>query len=232
MEGVQENPTCSSTTNHWWGGNLEPQNCAPLAVPASKLAGIKWWSRELGMPFPVADTLVEQQAVAPGARVVVPEIPCTYTADSWTGRKDYKRCVSGALDDLQAATCLNLDQNAVQNRWGQQAVNQSRNYVERLNQCQLNVSNEMWSADGTRVETTNVQQVADQTFFQRGRRWIDGRAVGEELEPHRTVEFGTEAYRELMGRFIEEGRQGILSLEGEILIQLDGERILIVNAGC
>ena len=136
------------------------------------------------------------------------------------------------LDDLQAATCLNLDQNAVQNRWGQQAVNQSRNYVERLNQCQLNVSNEMWSADGTRVETTNVQQVADQTFFQRGRRWIDGRAVGEELEPHRTVEFGTEAYRELMGRFIEEGRQGILSLEGEILIQLDGERILIVNAGC
>jgi len=37
VEGVQENPTCSSTTNHWWGGNLEPQNCAPLAVPANKL---------------------------------------------------------------------------------------------------------------------------------------------------------------------------------------------------
>ena len=136
------------------------------------------------------------------------------------------------LDDLQATTCSNLDQNAVQKRWGQHAVNQSRNYVERLNQCQLNVSNGMWSADGTRVETTNVQQIADQTFFQRGRRWIDGRAIGEELEPQRTVEFGTEAYRELMQRFIGEGRQGILSLEGEILIQLDGERILIVNAGC
>ena len=37
VEGIQENPTCSSNTNHWWGGNLEPENCAPLDVPANKL---------------------------------------------------------------------------------------------------------------------------------------------------------------------------------------------------
>jgi endoglucanase len=27
VAGIQENPTCSSTTNHWWGGNLEPLAC-------------------------------------------------------------------------------------------------------------------------------------------------------------------------------------------------------------
>ena len=37
VEGIQENPTCSSNINHWWGGNLEPESCAPLDIPASKL---------------------------------------------------------------------------------------------------------------------------------------------------------------------------------------------------
>ena len=37
VEGIQENSTCSSNIDHWWGGNLEPQNCAPLDVPDNKL---------------------------------------------------------------------------------------------------------------------------------------------------------------------------------------------------
>ena len=37
VEGIQENPTCSSSFEHWWGGNLEPQACAPLDIPANKL---------------------------------------------------------------------------------------------------------------------------------------------------------------------------------------------------
>jgi endoglucanase len=37
VEGVQENPVCSSRTNHWWGGNLEPIACAPLQIPARNL---------------------------------------------------------------------------------------------------------------------------------------------------------------------------------------------------
>lgn len=37
VEGVGDNPVCSSPTNHWWGGNLEPQACAPLQIPEDKL---------------------------------------------------------------------------------------------------------------------------------------------------------------------------------------------------
>jgi endoglucanase len=37
VQGVEKNPTCTSSTSHWWGGNLEPQECAPLAIPANRL---------------------------------------------------------------------------------------------------------------------------------------------------------------------------------------------------
>jgi len=37
VEGIESNPVCSSNINHWWGGNLEPQACYPLNIPADKL---------------------------------------------------------------------------------------------------------------------------------------------------------------------------------------------------
>lgn len=39
VEGIQEDTAtgCSSSTNHWWGGNLEPQECVPLAISSDKL---------------------------------------------------------------------------------------------------------------------------------------------------------------------------------------------------
>jgi endoglucanase len=40
VQGIQSNPTCSSNSGHWWGGNMEPINCTPLstsAIPSDKL---------------------------------------------------------------------------------------------------------------------------------------------------------------------------------------------------
>jgi endoglucanase len=37
VEGIQENPVCSNDISHWWGGNLEPVACFPLAIPSNKL---------------------------------------------------------------------------------------------------------------------------------------------------------------------------------------------------
>ncbi|MGE4651205.1 MAG: glycoside hydrolase family 5 protein [Myxococcota bacterium] len=37
VEGIQENPVCASSVNHWWGGNLEPEKCAPLDISPNKL---------------------------------------------------------------------------------------------------------------------------------------------------------------------------------------------------
>ena len=37
VEGVAENPVCSSLGNHFWGGNLEPANCTQLQLPKNKV---------------------------------------------------------------------------------------------------------------------------------------------------------------------------------------------------
>lgn len=37
VEGIQESSVCSGNVNHWWGGNLEPQACTPINLPADKL---------------------------------------------------------------------------------------------------------------------------------------------------------------------------------------------------
>lgn len=37
VQGIQSNPSCSSSINHWWGGNLEPFDCYPLNIPEDKL---------------------------------------------------------------------------------------------------------------------------------------------------------------------------------------------------
>ena len=37
VQGIENNPTCSSSINHLWGGNLEPFDCFPLSIPADKI---------------------------------------------------------------------------------------------------------------------------------------------------------------------------------------------------
>lgn len=40
VQGIQNNPTCSTTLGHWQGGNLEPVNCTSIAtsaIPSNKL---------------------------------------------------------------------------------------------------------------------------------------------------------------------------------------------------
>ncbi len=37
VQGIQDNPVCSGSLSHWWGGNLEPFDCFPLDITADKL---------------------------------------------------------------------------------------------------------------------------------------------------------------------------------------------------
>ena len=37
VEGIQQNPTCSASDASFWGENLEPLTCTPLAIPADRL---------------------------------------------------------------------------------------------------------------------------------------------------------------------------------------------------
>ncbi len=37
VEGIESATQCSGSTNHWWGGNLEPAKCFPLNIDKTKL---------------------------------------------------------------------------------------------------------------------------------------------------------------------------------------------------
>jgi hypothetical protein len=77
--------------------------------------------------------------------------------------------------------------------------------------------------------TATVQQVCDLAFFKRGNRWVDSRIVAGEpnVQPRRTIAFGSDEFRDLAARLAREGRQGSIALRGDILLMVDGQAVLI-----
>ncbi len=126
----------------------------------------------------------------------------------------------------------NLMERAVQVRSGLSSVNQSVNSQDLYEQKSLNPRNEYWDANMNRVSVTGVQQVNDRAFYRRGSSWVDSRLVSEsgQASPARTVEFGSAEFMELARELAREGRQGAMTLEGEVLIEVGGKTVLIRNA--
>ncbi len=135
----------------------------------------------------------------------------------------------GDWEGLRAACTVELDAKAVRIRSGAGAVNQGLNYNERKLSGQLDYKNGYWNEHQQRVELSGVQQVCDRAFFKRGAQWIDAGILVRKpaLAPARTIAFGSSEHAALLQRLITEGRQGLLALGDEILIELGGENVLI-----
>jgi len=123
----------------------------------------------------------------------------------------------------------NLQRRAMRTRSGSGGVNQSLNMIRQKKQRVSNIRNEYYDADMNRVSISTVQQINDRTFYHRGNRWVDSRIVGKEREvtPARIIEFGSEEFYTLALRLAREGRQGSIALKGDILLEVDGQPILI-----
>lgn len=74
-----------------------------------------------------------------------------------------------------------------------------------------------------------VQYAADRTFHLRDGKWIDSRILDqpEKMKPKKTIEFASDEYMQLAERLAREGRAALLRLSGDILLELDGETVLI-----
>lgn len=80
------------------------------------------------------------------------------------------------------------------------------------------------------VQLTGVQQINDQAFFRRQNRWIQGNLVATETaQPDRTVTLGTDEYAKLVDDLRALNLGGVLALDGEILISVRNERVLLRN---
>jgi len=118
---------------------------------------------------------------------------------------------------------------ALRTRSGLGAVNQGSNSIFMRNQALLNPRNAFWDQNMNRVSTTAVQQINDRAFYRRGRQWIDSRIIDKanQIRPAKVIHFGSEAFRELAGKLARQGRQGSVSLRGDILMVVDGETVLV-----
>ncbi len=139
------------------------------------------------------------------------------------------------LDDwsVLAQNCRQeLSKRAVKDRFGESAVNQGRNYNRRKLQSTLNIQNNFWNAESEWVSFSNVQQICDRAFFNQDGRWVDSNliAAGVDQVPTETHAFGSEEHLHLLRELAGEGRQGLLSLEGDILLQVRGKKVLITNS--
>ncbi|MBI4027096.1 MAG: VWA domain-containing protein [Verrucomicrobia bacterium] len=122
----------------------------------------------------------------------------------------------------------NFQARAVQIRSGAASLNQTFNNSAQRVQANLNHRNAFLDSNLDRVAVSTVQQVNDRAFYRQGNRWVDSQLMNQPSSaPHRTVAVGSEEFRRLATRLAEQNRQGCVSLNGEILLRVDGETVLV-----
>jgi Ca-activated chloride channel family protein len=131
-----------------------------------------------------------------------------------------------------------LNGRAVQARSGMQAVNQGIFFNDqKAKGCSNPNDNRYLDQNLARVEITGVQQVCDRAFFKRGNQWIDGQLINrtanppaqQELKVDAVIDYGSPEHLDLLHRLMAQHRQGVLSLDGDIMIQFEGRNILVRN---
>jgi hypothetical protein len=132
---------------------------------------------------------------------------------------------------LAAEAWHNFDTRARQTRVGLGSVNQDVNSAVQKSTAQLNFRNGFWDANMNRVEISRVQQVADRAFYRQGNRWVDSRIVDriDAPQPQQVVEFGSPEFMQLARRLADQNRQGSIMMRGEVMLVVDGKRILVRN---
>lgn len=138
-----------------------------------------------------------------------------------------------ALETVQQQAQANYFNRAVNTRSGAAGVNQGLNIALQRGITCSNSRNCYLDAGLNRVAITTVQQLPDTAYYRRNGRWVD-RAYLENVDqtaPARVVEFGSAEFLELAWSLVKQGRQGSVSLDGDMLINVDGKAVLIKAAG-
>jgi Ca-activated chloride channel family protein len=132
-------------------------------------------------------------------------------------------------DEVLAEAVRNFGGRAIATRSGVGAVNQEFNNDSQRRQGQLNYRNGYWDENMNRVEVTRVQQVNDRAFYNRNGRWVDSRVVQQETDvrPARVIEFGSKEFQDLAAKLAGQNRNGAISLQGDILMVVDGQTVLV-----
>lgn len=130
--------------------------------------------------------------------------------------------------EMQAEVYGNYHRRALGPRSGAAAVNQEVNAAKAMSATVVDKSNGYLDEDLQAREVGGVQQVADRTFFRNGRgEWADSRLVGREEAAAEDVMVGSPAFDHLVDRLVEQSRQSLLALPGDILLVDEGRTFRI-----
>lgn len=122
----------------------------------------------------------------------------------------------------------NFDTKALKTRSGLGAVNQSMNVEKQRKQSSLNNRNAFYDENLNKVEVSTVQQVSNRAYYKKGNRWVESGLVDRtNAAPARVVEMGSKEFRVIVEKLARENRQGAVTLKGEILLEVEGENILV-----
>lgn len=138
---------------------------------------------------------------------------------------------SGGMRMAPGYTMQSLDL-ARRSRSGRTAVAEESNQKARRSQEQLNYRNTFLGQEFEGKEILTVQQVADQTFFNRANRWIDAALLEhEEEEPEVTIEFASDEYFKLAEELAVLNRQGVLAFNTDVYLMHNNQRVLVRYSG-
>lgn len=156
-----------------------------------------------------------------------------------------------AAPAMRAQAAQTLTRRAVSTRSGAGAVNQERN-LQALKDAgttsrpltpappgspapqaaampaQNNAAQSWLGEDMKKVEISTVRQLGANTFYQRNNQWVDARALASADQPaHQTITANSDAYFDLAIRLAAKNQQHLLAQEGNLLLWVDGQRILV-----
>lgn len=202
-----------------------------------------WASRRIGV---LVDELRQQGALAVSAGAAAPASTPPHTelldevyrlSREFGVMTEYTAFLALEGTDL-AADALNLDrlESAVRNRLqnvrsGRAAIAQSANTRNQAASQRVNRRNRLVDAAMNEIEIQGVAQIADRAFYRRGERWIDSRLPRSEdrKPPDEVVAFGSRRHDGIVLRLTAHGRQGVVALRGDVLLELDGKRVLLLG---
>jgi hypothetical protein len=132
-------------------------------------------------------------------------------------------------DAVLSQANANFANRALQVRSGKASVNQEINNNFRLNQKSLDHTNKYTDQNLNRVSVTSVRQISDRAYYRKNGRWLDSSMVAHAwiAELSREIRFGTKEYFDFVEHLAAQGRQGSLALSGDVLLVVDGCRILV-----
>lgn len=119
-----------------------------------------------------------------------------------------------------------------ESRDGLDAISLQENAVAKKGGLTLNKYNIQMDRRGRAVSFSNTAQIAQNGYFNRNGVWMESTvlSVPDAGRSVKTVQVGTPEYAAVADRLVKTNRQGLLALDGSVMLLLDGETMLIQNS--